>query len=960
MAPFLKEVAESLYQKFGLNIQHCAIVFNNKRPAVYLQKYLSEVISKPFFSPSFFTIQDFFRQAIDEKIADPYLQFFTLHRLYNELLLAEGLPAIKSSQFYPLAKIILSDFEQIDSDLVDATLLYKELENISIINRDFNFLTPEQYEFLSNFWASYSEGKHRKKQELFIQMWRRMPKLYHLFHQSLQSEKCITHGGSYRKLSEMETLQIDFLQPFEKIIFVGFNALSRAEAALFKKLQSAEKALFYFDNDAYYMNDPLQEAGLFLRKNIQQLQLKNEFEKPFQYIKNQPRQVDVYKVQGQSAQAKILNQLLKTNYEKKSDNSTTAIVLADESLLIPALQTIPTIVGDEEIGVNITMGFPFTPSSVFGLIHLWLNGQTEMATHKPTGKQTPSSTVPYHLIECFLSHPLINIKTTTKEEIRKEILKKSGTHIAQNTLQEKGGIFSKFFIKASNPKALIDALADLLQYIRTDLSSSKALKEIDSRLLEVSIQELNKLNDNIGEYIEREENHFIISLIQKVLRGLNVPFDGSPLNGIQLMGLLETRNLNFDKIIFLGFNEGIVPKTDIGNSFIPDSLRRAYGLPVLENLDAVSAYMVYRLVQRAKQIHIVYNCLSNEKYSGEPSRFLKQLEYESNFQFSYYEPELEIKAEQKKEIVIDKKIPAIQQVLQQYLNGNKPLSPSAITTYIAHPTEFYFKYIAQIPEPKAVTTNIEANEIGSILHDAMQSFYTCMIGKMVYKEWIQLNRYSTEQMIKNAWGKVRNITHIDNYKFSGMEQVVLSIVNAYMSIILDEDENYAPFKIIGLEKEMITTLPFAPNSPFSNVKIKGLIDRIDEKGGVTRIVDYKTGADQLKISEDIKKIFSTDGKYINKAFIQTMIYTAIYETTHDKTDVLPALYAIRNMKDEGVYFKFNKDAFLKDQLLTDTKQLFIEELEATFQELFDESIPFRNSRNPDNYIYSIFKTLSGL
>ena len=216
MKPFLKEVAEDLVKRFGLHIQHCAIVFNNKRPAVYLQKYLADTIQKPFFSPSIFTIQEFFSEAVNEKSADFYMQFFTLLNLYNQLLEEEGLPTLKSSQFFALAKIILSDFSQIDNDLVDADKLYKEMEDISTINLEFDYLTPEQHQFLSQFWQSYTEGKHRKQQELFIQMWRRMPKLYHRLHAALAEKHRITHGGAYRKLAGMEIAAMHFLKKFEK------------------------------------------------------------------------------------------------------------------------------------------------------------------------------------------------------------------------------------------------------------------------------------------------------------------------------------------------------------------------------------------------------------------------------------------------------------------------------------------------------------------------------------------------------------------------------------------------------------------------------------------------------------------------------------------------------------------------------------------------------------------------
>ncbi|MGV3547669.1 MAG: PD-(D/E)XK nuclease family protein, partial [Pedobacter sp.] len=309
MTPFLKEVAQDLVTKFDDDLQYCAIVFNNNRPATYLRKYLADIIQKPFFSPAVYTIQQFFAGSVKEKAADFYLQFFTLLKVYNQLLAEEGLQPMKSSQFFPLAKIMLSDFAQIDNDLVDADKLYREMEDIAEINLEFDYLSKEQYEFLAQFWQSYSEGKHKKQQELFIKMWRRMPKLYHRFHAELKGQNYITNGQVYRHLANTDLASLDFIKSFDKgkIIFVGFNALTRAEAKVFTHLQEAGKALFYFDTDAYYVEDELQEAGLFLRKNLNQLGLKNVFESHGSSFSSEKHEVNVYKVQGQSAQAKILN-----------------------------------------------------------------------------------------------------------------------------------------------------------------------------------------------------------------------------------------------------------------------------------------------------------------------------------------------------------------------------------------------------------------------------------------------------------------------------------------------------------------------------------------------------------------------------------------------------------------------------------------------------------------------------
>lgn len=959
MKTFLKEVAQDLVEKLGPDIQHCAIVFNNKRPAAYLQKYLAEIIGKPFFAPSVFTIQDFFGEAVEEKIADPYVQLFTLHKIYNRLLIQEGLPAIKSSQFYPLAKIILSDFSQVDNELVDAGKLYKELEDISAINLEFDFLTPEQYAFLSRFWSSYSEGKHKKKQEDFIRMWRRMPALYHGFHAALAEKNYITYGSAYRKLAASDVCQSAFIHQFRKIIFIGFNALTRAEATLFSRLRDAAKALFYFDTDTYYLDDPLQEAGLFLRKNISQLKLKNELEGSSGFMTGMPHYIDVYKVQGHAAQAKILKQLLEKDGISENEAGSTAIILADENLLIPALQTIPYKINEKDIRLNVTMGFPLAASAVFGLANLWLDCQQEIFPGNRSGRPgKPSAFVSYRHLESFLTHPLISLTQATRDKIRTAILKENVLQVEQSRLVRQGGLLEQFFREVPQANSLVSALAELLLAILRDLSAKKLLKEIDARLLAEAIQNLNQLQDSISDYPDDEEFPFIVSLIQKVLQGITVSLSGEPLEGIQLMGLLETRNLNFDRVIFLGFNEGIIPKTAMGNSFIPDSLRRVYGLPVLENLDAISSYMVYRLLQRAKHIQIVYNSLTDETTSGEPSRILRQLEYETNFQFDYHNLELNVQTVSRSKITIDKKHPLVKERLQKILNKERAISPTAITTYISNPVDFFFSYIADIKEPKEVTAIVEANEVGSILHDAMDQFYQSMKGKIVTKEWITLSRSSNETLIRRSFCKVRSLKDTGAYEFSGMQTVVLAIVKAYMDIILDEDEAYAPFKIVGLEEKINTEIFFELNGAPQSIAIKGIIDRIDEKDGVIRIVDYKTGSDKLKFTDDVEKLFATDDRHINKALIQTMIYTNAYEKLKGKKDIQPVLYVVRNMSKEGIRFK-NKSGLLEQEPLSGFKPLFGEQLALKLAELFDENIPFRASEVPDNYTYSAYKKLFG-
>ncbi|RYZ17615.1 MAG: PD-(D/E)XK nuclease family protein, partial [Sphingobacteriales bacterium] len=335
-------------------------------------------------------------------------------RVYNQLAVQDGDAPIEPAKFYPIARVILSDFAQIDNDMVDADRLFSELEDIAVINHQFDFLTDEQREFLAQFWSSYSEGKYKKQQELFIRMWRRMPALYQAFHRKLREQGLTTVGALYRAVANGEFEEKISAYASESLVFVGFNALSRAEATSFKRWQEEGKAIFYFDADTYYLEDRVQEAGLFLRRNIENIGLVNQIPATSNFSTQVARKMNVLKVQGQTAQGKIVHELLKAQEGK---NTSTAIVLADEQLLIPVLQTIPDQETDPETGrqiplpVNITMGFGLTNSAVFGLADTWLNAQAELAAGRTkTGKQT----VKYTTAQAFLSHPLTGMSANIK------------------------------------------------------------------------------------------------------------------------------------------------------------------------------------------------------------------------------------------------------------------------------------------------------------------------------------------------------------------------------------------------------------------------------------------------------------------------------------------------------------------------------------------------------------------
>jgi len=965
--PFLREVAEDLIGRIGDNLQHAAIVFNNKRPVAYLQSHLAGLIGKPFWSPSFYTIQEFFALSSERKVADSFTQFFTLHQVYNRLAAEEGEPPIEPAKFYPIARVILSDFAQIDNDLVDANKLFLQLEEFAIVDYQFDYLSEEQQEFLKGFWNSYSEGKQKKQQEQFIRMWQRMPRLYQGYHEGLKAKGMTTMGQIYRQLSLGQEERPEFTETFAaaKLVFVGFNALSRAEAKVFSRWQDEGRTLFYFDTDAYYLDDPIQEAGLFMRKNLEQTGLINALDSSRDFIKAMPKQVDVYKTQGQVAQAKILHEALQRDYPllKATDHAgKIALVLADESLLMPVLQTIPTHYQDEKgsqpININVTMGYPLVASSIFGLADLWLSVQAQLI-------QEEKETVYHREVAAFLSHPLSGITEQQRAKIQKGLLAEQLAEVPLFRLQRQKGLIELFFTKIQDGIQATNTLQAIFKYILEQQLAAKSLKQTEADLFISTIKELNRLHDGLADYLPRltrgTELAFVLSLIQKAVQGISVPLTGEPLQGIQVMGLLESRSLDFEQVYILGVNEGLLPQTSVSPSFIPDSIRRAYGLPVLENQDAISAYMFYRLLQRSKKVSMVYNAQADESNTGEPTRFLKQLEYESGYTFNYLEHKQDISIAQKRPVVIQKDA-SVMKVLQGYLDGSMALSASALTTYINCPLQFFYRYVAKVKEPEEISENLEANYIGSMLHFVLETFYQDLrqIDPLISRERIAEYRKQVPGLSVRAFSQVMFEDQHRQVQHNGMHKVVLAIVEEYANLILDYDENEAPFEVLALEQRDQVVFEFEVRGQKRQITLHGIIDRIDRKNGITRIVDYKTGADVLRYS-NLEEVFDTNGNKQNKALVQTLFYTYVFEQANGHQLVEPNLYSIRNMRKEGTFFIEGRDKLkLNGAYLEEVKAEFVGYMKVKLSELFDEQIPFVRTENEAGFAYSPYLTLCGL
>lgn len=945
MIPFLKEVTNDLIARYGSDLKDIAIIFNNKRPEVYMKKYLAERIGKPIWSPSFFTIQQFFKHAFLEQEADKLTQILTLYQGYNAIQEQSGGQTISIERFYPMAETILSDFAQLDYDLVDPTDIYTELYDIALIEKQFPHFSEEQLVFISQFWSTFSGEKQSYIQDRFIELWKTLPILYTDFHQMLKARGLATTPQFYRSFAKGQESNPSYVKQFKQLVFVGFNALNKAEVTLFKKWQKEELALFYFDVDRYYLDDVHQEAGHFIRKNLTIHELKNALGSPFNQFETRKQTVKIVQTKSYTAQAKLLDSFLAGKKNTSDVNQgLTAVLLADERLLIPALQSIPATVE-----TNISMGFPISQSPIYGIVDLWLRIQEQYVLQK-------RAFVYYKDIEIFLSHPLIDTPRSVKEQIQQLIY--TNHYINVPLIELQAVTQASFFDKQTNGKELIRHLQEIIREIFQIRKEEALLTYPDAAIFTEVFRVLNQLYDALNTLQSLRVN-FTISLIRKSLQGITAAIEGDPLSGVQIMGLLETRNLDFKELYILGVNEGILPKTSSSATFIPDSIRRAHGLPVLENQEALSAYLFYRLMQRADQITLVYNGHIDENSTGEISRFVKQLQFESDFTFIQLKQQQTIKTNEVPPALEISKSNAVWNTLERYFKPNadpKPgISATAFTTFLQSPLLFFLKYIAKVKEPQLLSEDFEANRVGSIIHEIMQWFY---------EELKQTSPYITAQRIKDQLARLEHLclratakdfygnpSYFETNTPSSMEKIVLEIAREYAQIFIYHDLNIAPFTIIELEnkKDYVIDFPIIINGEESFVKLYGIIDRVDEKDGKVRIVDYKTGNDALDYT-DIDSLFDASTGKFNKALLQTLFYTYIYEKKTGKREVEPNLYVARKLRQEGSLF-YTKTRGSKFTLtgtgLDSFKEAFEFRLKQALEDLFDKKIPFKHDANID-------------
>lgn len=948
---FLSKVAIDVSEKYNHDFSNLNIIFTNKRAKIFFNEALYDYLQKPFFSPHYYTINDFVSKYSSLVQAEELILVYYLFEVYSEVFYRDKPNVARETfeQFYYWGIMLLKDFDDIDKHLASADHIFNTIEDYRELEDKFDYLTQEQKEVLNSFFEGCfrndvsSEIKNR-----FISIWNCLLEIYDIYKQRLKGLGIGYSGMLYRDLVEK-------LKGFEKIgdrsyCIVGFNVLNNVEKEIFSWLKSTYDTHFYWDYDDFYVNSSRQEAGLFLRENLKLFPMPQDYIIDTNLIEKNNQVLEIIASPNENSQvgyiSKWLNNLVKENDD--IEQSDIAIILCNEDLLPSVLCALPEKIGEEKTKVNITMGYKFQATSMFALIDHYLNFQASLTKNK---------TLRLKNLLPFVEH---NYFKGEYKRIIEELVDNNAVSLSNEEIESFGGITDLLDHK-SNPLALISALQDIvkivvLNNISTD-KGRKGHKGIEEVLAETIFRLSNNLN-NLQDLFENDKidvrGNLLYQTIRSQLSNIIIPFEGDPINGIQIMGLLETRNLDFKHILFLSTNDDVLPNVSMDSSFIPFSIRKAYSLTTIERKIAVFAYYFYRLFQHSKSMHFLYNSTSTDVKPKEMSRFLQQLRIETNKSFSYSTFISNISSYKEKIININRQKVFIDKIVDKSITNY--LSPTYINDYLNCGLKFFLKHIISLEKIGEFKEDLQENDFGTIFHDSAKDFYNKIIkeklekgdkekdARMITSSDIIDNKRNIEDIVKFNFEKVYlKKTKRSNPKieYNQLNQIKLQILNKYLHKLIELDINYSPFTIIAMEKKIIKIIDIDGK----NIKIGGYIDRIDykinEKGkGVIRVLDYKTN-NSPKENVRLDQVFFIDDEIEpmkrNDYFFQAFLYCWLISENKKFKDLLFDIkYDI--IKPEILYIKkassndYSSDIELKSESKGNIKVENFFEIEKYFEE----------------------------
>jgi hypothetical protein len=948
MEYFLERIAISLHNEFGNTLDRHCLVFPNRRAGLYFLKYLAARIEKPVWAPSVLTINELFRTFSSLQIAGNEILLSELYKVYRKIKESPE----SFDDFYFWGDMLLDDFDDVDKYIVNARLLFSNIQDIKLIDQQFGGLTESQIEIIKRFWINFDSGKPTNEKTGFISIWSVVNDLYSGFRDSLKNQNLAYEGMIFREFAEDPDNSIREIR-WDMYHFIGFNALNECEKVLMDHFKKAGKARFYWDYDNSFIRDGnLNSAGFFLRENLRILG--NDMPSSWNYntvlsVSSSDVKRRVIETSSDIAQVKLISKLVSELPGITPENAHhTAIILADENLLIPVLTSLPENIGD----INITMGHPLKQTLVYTLIrHLMDLQKTAITTN---------GVVRFSLMEVIgiLKHPLIRgLLTETDNESVKDI---AGLNIAWVPSERfaTSEYLSRVFSKPSDPMMLSAYFKYILSIIALNDAESQnsevndtVQRNIRNEFIYRIVLSVNRLEAIIGsaDFVFTTDTY--MKILDRMIRIQSVPFSGEPLSGIQIMGILETRALDFTNLIIISVNEGVLPAISSGSSFIPFSLREAFGLPSVNHQESIYAYHFYRLLQRAENVTFTYNSNSEGLRSGEMSRFLLQMKYDKSLKPDFFDLNFEIKSHSSIRERIERNELHVQQLHNQFIDKTKGrlLSPSAINMWLNCRMKFFYRYVNGLKEMAKVSAEIDAAVLGNILHEIMRSLYQDYLGKIVTGEMIgQLtgNTLALQRIINEA--VIKKFKDGSEDLLSGKELIVRDVLMAYLKKTLLADRTIAPFTILNLEDTFSFRLETLSDGTLIELNAGGIIDRIDMVSGVTRIVDYKTGTVSDNIGS-IDELFTEDRKKDSDGWFQTLLYCEAYYRSNRTGTLRPSVYKIKKIAGGDFSDMLRLKTDNKNALLIDdynkVRDDFIDGLKVITAKIFSKNEAFTMTRD---------------
>ncbi len=935
MQTFLNKVAQHIEQNYKEKLDELCIVLPNKRGALFLKHQLAKVYEKTIWLPAIISSEDLVSEFSGlQNLEDIDL----ICRLYESYKFIYSDKAESFDSFAKWGHLILQDFNEIDRYLVDAPQLYnnlssiKEIENWSLAGEELSEFQKNYLEFMKHLGGIYSH-----------------------FTNSL-----LKNNDSYQGLSYKEAVKkfevSPFVNRFHKIIFCGFNALNKAETIIFSKLVSSGKAEIIWDADKYYLEDRVKEAGLFLRRNFKTF-ANNEPQFIGEHFKEN-KFFEIVSVPKQIGQAQCVANILNNLLEKGTAPDSIAVVLANEKLLWPVLKLLP-----EQIEhVNITMEYPLKYTSAYSGIDLLLKVHLGFETQQKKQKHIYYTDFLNLLRHSFFQEYLnaIGLQNTNTAIINK-IMDRNYAFITHALLKELYGdsyvLLQELLEPWQNAKQTARSISVFIQTVKEFHLSGELnnYKSIELEYLNVLIKNFNRVKELIEHYNYFETLKSFKIIFNQIVGASSAAFIGEPLRGLQIMGVLETRTLDFENIILVSVNEGVLPSGKSMNSFIPNDLKRYFGMPLYGDKDAIYAYHFYRLLQRAKNTFITFDSETDTFGKGEKSRFVSQLELE----MADYNKHCIIKEsvaastqffENKiPEIKVDKNKDALELILNKAISSEEyfGLSPSSLITFKECSLKFYFRYGVGLKEPASLEESAEANTFGSILHESLENLYQPFVGKNISAGDLRIMESKVSESVETNFLNYFTKTEA----FFGKNLLQQSVLKEYVKKLLENDIDFVndlyknELFIIALEKEMVADIFVKINNIPTKIFIKGKADRIDRVGDTIRIIDYKSSihnTDKFKFT-DFEDLFC-DIEY-NKMF-QLFLYAwlAFKNKIAIPEQMNPCIIAFKKFEKEPKYISSEKAPLVFTEELL--KQ-FENRLVSFIEKLFDEKIAFTQTEDKD-------------